>query len=71
MTDPNLLLEMFIVGFIGIVSICFGLIIYIKHKEDKGWDKARWVLMAAVISVGIMVTIFEIVWLCMYLGLPV
>jgi len=71
MTDHSLLFEMCIVGIIGLISIIFCLVIYIKYKEDKNWAIGRIVLLGSAIGLGILVTIFEILWFCMYLGLQV
>lgn len=71
MTEPNLLFEMSIVGFIGIVAIAIGLFLFTKHLHEKDWDKARPVMLASTIFVSIVLMIFETIWLCMYLGLPV
>jgi len=71
MTEPNLLAEMIIVGFVGAVSIAFCLTLFIKHHEEKDWAVARTILLGSSISLGVMVIVFEIVWFCLYLGLPV
>jgi len=71
MTAPDLLLEMIIVGLIGLASITTGIIAYVKHLVDKDYENIRWFLLASIIFVGIMTTIFEGIWLCIYLGLPI
>jgi len=67
----ELLVEMLIVGIIGLVSIGFGTWFLITHWHEKDWEKLRAFFLGGIIFMAVMVSIFEIVWFCMYTGLPV
>jgi heme/copper-type cytochrome/quinol oxidase subunit 2 len=71
MEQDTLLLEMTIVGILCTIAIIFCVYFYIKYHDDKGYAKARPIILGGTISLSILTTIFEIIWFCMYLGLPV
>ena len=70
MKDQQLLLEMIIVAIICIPAVLWGIWFLIKYKEDK-FHKGKSFVLTAVITLSVMFCIFETVWFCMYLGLPV
>lgn len=67
----ELLVEMLIVGIIGMLSIGGGLWILLRNWHEKDWERLRMFFVAGVIFMAVMTTIFEVVWFCMYISLPV
>jgi len=70
MKDQQLLLEMIIAAVMCIPAILWGVWFLIKYREDK-LHKGRTFVITAVITLSVVFSIFETVWFCMYLGLPV
>ena len=71
MEQYNLVLEMTAIGIISSIVIAFCIFFCIKYREDKTYEKARLIILGCTIGLSIMATLFEIIWFCMYLGLPV
>ena len=71
MEQYNLLLEMTIIGIICSIVVAFCVYFCIKYHNDKSYEKARTIILSGAIGLSILTTVFEIVWLCLYLGLPV
>ena len=67
----ELLVEMLIVGIIGIISISAGLWVLLRNWHEKDWERLRIFFVAGVIFMTFMTSLFEIIWFCMYIGLPV
>jgi len=67
----SLLLEMTIVGIMCGLVVAFCIFFCIKYHKDKSYEKARAIILGGTIGLSLLTTIFEIVWFCMYLGLPV
>ena len=71
MEQYNLLLEMTSIGIMCGLVVAFCICFCIKYHEDKSYEKARAVILGGTIGLSLLTAIFEIVWFCMYLGLPV
>lgn len=61
MEQYNLLLEMTIIGIICSIVVAFCVYFCIKYHNDKGYEKARTIILSGAIGLSILTTVFEIV----------
>ena len=72
MEKQSLLFEMIIVAIICIPTIVYcDFYLFSKYKNDKDWDGVRILLSICSIVVSLFFMIFEVVWCCKVLNLPV
>ena len=69
--ETELLIEMVAIGLLWLFTLLASALIYIKHIGDKSYIAVRAIAILSSIVISLLSTIFEITWLCMYLGLPV
>ena len=72
MEKQTLIIEMIIVAIICIPAIIFCDTYLVSHyKNDKDWDGVRILLSISAIVVSLFFMIFEVIWCCKVLNLPV